>query len=272
MDSTLGLADHLLPGTDRGALATVIRTSGSAPQRPGARLLLRSDGSTGGTVGGGKLEQLVLRELQALLDAGGSRLIKVQLTRDLGMCCGGEMEVFLEVLEPSPRLYLFGAGHVAQATARFAPRVGFHVSVVDDREELNTSDRFPGAELVLLDPPQALRRDRVRCDQGAFLVICTHDHRLDSDTLLACVDKDYAYLGMIGSRRKVLKTFARVQQQLPEADLSRVRAPIGLDLGGHTPEEIGLAITAELVLVRRGGTALPMCEREAGVLGHPKRA
>jgi xanthine dehydrogenase accessory factor len=248
----------ILDRGERGALATVTRVSGSAPQVPGAKMALTPDGSQVGTVGGGRIEQIVLEAMRHTMSDGQTRTIKKHLAQDLGMCCGGQMEIFVEPIESRPQLILFGAGHVAKPTAQFASDVGFEVTVVDPREEQNNEERFPGARHVLMEPDEAVRRGTLPFGPDTLIVVVTHDHRLDEEALRVCLPKPRRYLGMIGSKRKVIRVFERVQARSPEADLSDVRAPVGLDLGAHTPEEIALSIVSELVAVRRGGTGKPM--------------
>lgn len=249
------IASALIALMDRGesaALATVIRTAGSTPQIVGARLLLQSDGTRIGTVGGGRIEEVVLEALRETLADGRARRVTRHLGRDLGMCCGGEMELFVERIEARPSLLLFGAGHVAKPTAALATRVGFEVTVVDDREELLTAERFPDCHLVLADPPEAIRARMVRFGPATYVVVCTHDHRLDEEALSACLDQPRAYLGMIGSKRKVLQIAKRVRQRKPDARLTGIAAPIGLDIGAETPDEIAVSIVAELIATRHG--------------------
>src|SRR5687767_13217564 len=138
-------------------------------------MLLRPDGSTVGTVGGGRIEQVVLEALAETLADGRCRTVKKHLGRDLGMCCGGEMEVFVEPIESRPQLILFGAGHVAQPTAAFASRVGFEVTVVDAREEQNTAERFPEMRRVALEPAEAVKSGGLPFGEDAYVVITTHD-------------------------------------------------------------------------------------------------
>lgn len=250
VEVTEALLEVLRSGA-RGALATVIRAAGSTPQRPGARLLLRADGALIGTVGGGAIEQCVIEALRECLRDGAPRVLTRDLGRDLGMCCGGRMEVFVEPIEGAPRLVIFGAGHVAKATAAIARTVGFAITVVDDREELNDEARFPGCARVLAEPREA--RDRVAPTANDWLLVVTHDHRLDEEALDLYATLPHAYLGVIGSRRKLVRILQRIRARrgaLPP--LERVYAPVGLRLGAVTPEEIAVSIVGELIALRHG--------------------
>jgi xanthine dehydrogenase accessory factor len=244
---------EVLTGAERGALATVVRVSGSTPQRPGARLLLRADGTILGTVGGGAIEAQVLEALARARASGQSELLVRDLGHELGMCCGGRMEIFIEALTPTARLWLLGAGHVAKPLAAFANDLGFSVTVVDDREELNTAERFPACERRLLDPTDVLQREPL--GPLDWVVIVTHDHALDQRALELSMLTDARYIGLVGSRRKVLRIVQRLTAKGSKLDLERVYAPIGLDLGAVGPEEIALSIAAELVALRRGKAA-----------------
>ncbi len=243
----------LIQSGGRGALATVVRTSGSTPQQPGAKLLLLPDGSTLGTVGGGAIEYAVLAELRAAAASGGSRLRAWNLAQDLGMCCGGRMEVFIEAIQPAPRLTIFGAGHVARATAPLALSIGFEVRVVDEREELNTPERFPGCNLELRDPAALLKATPLT--ENDWVLIATHDHQLDEEVLGLCLHQHTRYLGLVGSRRKLLRIAQRLLQKEPSLSFEGLHAPVGLDLGAIGPEEIAISIAAELVAVKRGKVA-----------------
>lgn len=234
----------------RGALATVIRTSGSTPQQPGARLLLTPEGELWGTVGGGAIEEEVRSALAACLTDGRPRTLTRDLGQDLGMCCGGRMEVFVEAVCGMPRLVIFGAGHVGQATARVARSVGFEVVVVDDRDELNTAARFPECERILAEPAAATAE--VGATATDWLLVVTHDHRLDEEALATYAAGPHHYLGMIGSRRKVLRIVSRLAAADSVPPLERVYTPVGLDIGAVTPEEIAVSVVAELVALRRG--------------------
>ncbi len=226
-------------------------------------MLRRGDGSLVGTVGGGAIERAVIGALETVEVDGRARVVTFDLARDLGMCCGGRMEVFVERIEGRPRLVIFGAGHVGRAVAALAPSLGFSVTVVDDREELNSEERFAGAVRIHAEPREALAALAPREDD--WLLVTTHDHRLDEEALDTYARAPHAYLGMIGSRRKVYRILARIRARRGLPPLERVYAPVGLDLSAVSPEEIAISIAAELVALRhgRGGH-----ERGPGLGGH----
>jgi xanthine dehydrogenase accessory factor len=244
---TEALLDVLRSGR-RGALATVVRVSGSTPQSPGARLLLAADGTRVGTVGGGAVEEAVLERLEACRSSGRPELTVFDLGRDLGMCCGGRMEIFVEPVEAAQRLVIFGAGHVGKPTAAMARHVGFEVVVVDDREELLSAERFPECTLISAEPREAVGAVAPRPED--WLLIVTYDHRLDEEALDVYARLPHRYIGMIGSRRKVYRILQRIAARQGLPALERVYAPVGLDIGAVSPEEIAVSIVAELVALR----------------------
>lgn len=238
----------LLDSGEAGALATVVKASGSTPQVPGARLLLLAGDRHVGTVGGGAIERLVIEALHEVKKQGVSRLVARDLGRDLGMCCGGSMEIFIEPIVATPRLWIFGAGHVAQPTAALARSVGFEVVVVDERDELNVEERFPGCRREPVDPASAL--GRAKLGMRDWLLIVTHDHHLDEEALRAALAHEPRYIGVVGSRRKIYRLLERVAARLGALELERVYAPVGLDLGAISPQEIAVSIVAELIALR----------------------
>jgi xanthine dehydrogenase accessory factor len=166
----------------------------------------------------------------------------------------GESLILIEPVLPAETVYLFGAGHVAQPTARLAAFVGFRVRVVDDRAEFANAERFREAEevRVVTDFSSALKGFTI--DRSAFIVIVTRGHLHDKTVLMQALRTEAAYIGMIGSRRKRDHIFnALLKQGFTQADLKRVHSPIGLDIGAETPEEIALSIVAELVQARAQG-------------------
>jgi xanthine dehydrogenase accessory factor len=235
------------------ALATVVRTSGSTPRKATARMLVLADGQLIGTIGGGRVEKEVTDAARALLAEGAAarpKLLRYHLTHELAMCCGGEMEILLEPMVPEPPLVVCGGGHVARALVPLARSVGFAPIVVDDLEELASAERFPDA-VRLIDSFDVRDWTDVPLDERSYAVIVTRDHAQDQALLEQLIARELAYLGLIGSRRKVEMFKQRLIARGVAAErLQRLHAPIGLDIGAQTPEEIAVAIVAELIQTR----------------------
>jgi xanthine dehydrogenase accessory factor len=235
---------------------TVVRANGSTPQRAGAKMLVFADGRTIGTIGGGCYENDAFWKARDALVTGRSSLLRYELNDDFaqenGLVCGGQMDVHVDPLAPTPHLYVIGAGHVGHQLGRMAPDAGFRVHVVDDRDKFANAERFPQAVEVVVDSiPEWLHRTEL--PQSAYVVVVTRGHTHDLDAMRALAARDLKYLGLIGSRAKVRRIFdLLLEEGLPPECLSRVRAPIGLDIGAVTPVEIAISIMAELVAVRRG--------------------
>ena len=240
----------------RAAFATVIEVAGSTPRVAGARMLVYPDGRIVGTIGGGELERRAIALAVETADSGIPQRLVVHTTRDLGMCCGGRMEVYVEPLMARMPITLFGAGHVAQATAPMLVALEFEVTVVDDRPELLTAQRFPGARLVEADPVTHAQSLPGGDDQ--WWLVFTHDHKRDQDVVEALLPLPCAWLGMIGSQAKVARFLTRYRAAgMDERLLTKLCAPVGLDIGSETPAEIAVSIAAELVRVRRYSMSAP---------------
>ncbi|HLT30023.1 MAG TPA: xanthine dehydrogenase accessory protein XdhC [Myxococcaceae bacterium] len=234
--------------------ATVVSVSGSTPGKPGAKLLLLEDGSIRGTIGGGAIEQQVLEAARELLNASGgpeTRLLETHLTHELAMCCGGKMTLFLERVGRTEELVLFGAGHVGKELASAAARVGFRVTVVDERAEWATPERFPEAAAIRVEDPLEVAKG-LAGGPGVHVIITTHDHALDQSLVEALLERPSAYLGVIGSRRKSLRFRQRLEAAGFTAEaIEKLRSPIGLDIGAVTPAEIAVSVVAEFIRLRR---------------------
>ena len=251
-----------LQALDRGedaALVTIVSTQGSTPQRVGARMLVFADGRIVGTIGGGCYENDAAGKARESLRTRKAGLARYDLSDALaeenGLICGGRMEVFIEPLEPSPRLVIVGAGHVSQHVAGMAASVGFRVHVLDDREAFANRDRFPAAaEVTVADIAGFLAGAEL--PPTAFVVVVTRGHTHDLAAVRALSGRPLRYVGMIGSRAKVARVFDALRAEGVAPDwLEEVHAPIGLQIGAVTPEEIAVSIVAELVAVRRGADA-----------------
>lgn len=242
----------LLDAGAAGALCTVVAAVGSSPQKLGSKMLVRTDGSIVGTVGGGAIEAATLERAVAVLSTGRAEVFRAHLTRDLAMCCGGRMEIFVEPIGLRPWLLIFGGGHVGAALCDVATVAGFRVHVVDGREEFASPTRHSSAEATTCAEPTDVVSE-LPWGPECYSVILTHDHRLDEDLLLRCLEHDSRYLGMIGSRAKVHRILHRLRARGVDVDKAKqLRAPIGLAIGGREPGEIAVAVVAELVAIRRG--------------------
>jgi xanthine dehydrogenase accessory factor len=244
---------------DRGepaALVTIVSTTGSTPQRVGAKMLVFADGRTVGTIGGGCYENDAFGKARHAITTRAPQLVHYELSDDFaqetGLICGGQMDVYIEPIEPSPELYVIGAGHVGFHLARVAHEVGFRVHVVDDREKFANAERFPTAtEILVEDIPAWIARTNL--PPYAYVVIVTRGHTNDLEALRGLAPRELRYLGLIGSRAKVARIYAELAaDQLPAEALRRVHAPIGLDIGAVTPQEIAVSIVAELIAVKHG--------------------
>ncbi|MEI6668074.1 MAG: XdhC/CoxI family protein [Acidobacteriota bacterium] len=246
---------------ERAALVTIVATRGSTPQRVGAKMLVFDDGRSVGTIGGGCYEADATGKAREIIGSRKAQVVRYDLADDVaeehGLICGGQMEVFIEPLDPSPDVYLIGAGHVSQHVATFAHALGFRVHVVDDRTAFANAERFPDAAHVVVEPIADWLR-QAHLAPTAYVVIVTRGHVHDLAAMQALSGRTLGYVGMIGSRAKVVRIREALMQSGVEAWwLDTVRAPIGLRIGAVTPEEIALSIVAELVAVRRGAIAAP---------------
>mgnify|MGYP001043688889 CR=1 FL=1 len=240
-------------GARRGvaaAMATVLERHGSAPGTPGQKLYLAAAGSCIGTVGGGAVERAVLESLVAMVrDAGAKHEVRTfKLGAELGMCCGGRLVVLVEPIAALVPSLVVGAGHIATAVAPLLAKVGFAVTVVDARETWGEEGRIEGVRCVAGEYDE-VGRD---VDPSGVCLVMTHDHALDQRAIEWALRRGFAYVGGVGSRAKAERTRQRLEAKgFAEADRARVRMPIGVDIGARTPDEIAVAIAAELIAWRK---------------------
>lgn len=239
------------------AVVTIVESDGSTPRSSG-KMMVFADGQIRGTVGGGALEMLARRDAADALRSGSNALRRYDLngeTSNTGMTCGGSMTVFIEVYRANPLLVMCGAGHVGGSLIRAARLAGFDVLLVDDRPEELIAENIALADRFL--PVKDFEADlkSATIEPGAFYVIATHGHAHDGAALAAALTKEGAYVGMIGSRKKIGALFARLRERgFTDEQLSAVYTPIGLDLGGETPGEISISIISEILMVKNGRT------------------
>jgi xanthine dehydrogenase accessory factor len=242
----------------RGALATIVHTNGSIPSYESSRMLVREDGSIAGTIGGGCVEADVWAAAKEVMQKEIPRKMVFTLnheaTYDSGLICGGTLEIFVEPILPQPAVYLFGGGHVSIAVANAASAVGFAISVVDDRETFANAQRFPMAQSIHTNFAEAF--ENIQPNASTYLIIVTRGHKADMRVLAWAVRTGARYVGMIGSKRKVLAVYKALENEgyRPE-ELARVYAPMGLDIGALSPEEIAVSVVAELIAIRRNAAS-----------------
>lgn len=239
----------------RGAVATIVNVRGSIPSFKTAKMLVRDDGSIVGTIGGGCVEAEVWQAAREVMETERPRTLKFDLNNDpkfdTGLVCGGTLEIFIEPILPPAELYIFGAGHVATSLYKVAGIAGFDITVIDDREGYANRERFPDAQQVIAEDFDKATA-QIAPSESSYIVIVTRGHRDDMRVLRWAVQTQARYVGMIGSKRKTITIFEELKKEgLPAQLFDRVHAPIGLDIGAITPEEIAVSITAELIAKRR---------------------
>jgi len=239
----------------RGAIATIVNVRGSVPSFETAKMLIRDDGSIVGTVGGGCVEAEVWQAAREVMESEKPRTLTFDLNQspkyDTGLVCGGTLDIFIEPVLPAALLFIFGAGHIGRSLCAVAGNAGFDVTVVDDRNRYANHECFPDARQVICENfDEAM--SKMSPTETSYIVIVTRGHRDDMRVLRWAVRTQARYIGMIGSKRKTITIFRElVKEGVQEHLFDRVHAPIGFDIGAITPEEIAVAITAELIAVRR---------------------
>ena len=252
------VVDFLKSGK-RVALCTVIEKRGSGPRDIGAKIVVNENGELIGTIGGGNLERILVQEALKSIKEGKSKKIVFSLREHVekegvvktGLICGGEITIFIDIIEPKPRLIIIGSGHVGYPLAKLADMLGFEIVVVDDNKELATKERFPMAKEILVgDFTEIL--DKVKVQPNDFVVIVHGEPEHDYLALKKMLEKNVRYIGLLGSKVKVAKFKERLKKEgLSESAFGNLYAPVGLDIGAQTPEEIGISILAQIIKIRR---------------------
>jgi xanthine dehydrogenase accessory factor len=237
------------------ALATIVEVNGSIPSYESAKMLVREDGSIAGTIGGGCVEAEVWTAAREVIDSERPKKLKFSLShdaaQDTGLICGGQLEVFVEPVVPQPRAFIFGAGHISKSLCQIASIAGFWTAVIDDRESFASRERFPGADEVHAGEYEQII-PTLDITASSYVVIVTRGHRDDLRVMRLALGTQARSISMIGSKRKVLGIVRELEKEgVTQADLQRVFAPMGLDIGALTPEEIAVSVVAELIALRR---------------------
>ncbi len=238
------------------ALVSIIGSSGSSPGKKGAIMLVKSDGEICGTVGGGNLEHTAITEALSCIESGKSRELRYTLNAngELGMTCGGEVRLFIKVFGSQPKLVVVGGGHIGLELYKIGVHQGFQTVIFDNRPELTTEHRFPGAQLfVSVDIPAALMEYSLTSD--CYVAIATSSHETDRLSLEAVAESDAAYIGMVGSIKKIAGTLNYLLSKgVSREKIDRLYTPMGLNIASIQPKEIALSIMSEILLVKNNGS------------------
>jgi xanthine dehydrogenase accessory factor len=237
------------------ALATIVQVNGSIPSYESAKLLVREDGSMLGTIGGGCVEAEVWNVARDVMQNERPRHMNFSLGQDAaydnGLICGGQLSVFIEPVVPQPRLYIFGAGHISKSISKIATLAGFATVIVDNREAFANPERFPEADEIFAEEYEDVF-PKLPIRDTSYLVIVTRGHRDDMRVMRWAVGTNAKYIAMIGSKRKVIGVVKELEKEgIPREAFERAFAPMGLDIGAITPEEIAVSIVAEMIAMRR---------------------
>ncbi|MDP1714906.1 MAG: XdhC family protein [Anaerolineales bacterium] len=248
-------------GNGCATLCTVTSSEGSTPRHVGSKMLVYPDGKFIGSVGGGDLEHRVLDEAWMAISDGQARLLHYNMADpsrgDPGVC-GGQVEVFVEPILPSPLLVVIGAGHVGKAVVHLAKWLGFRVAVCDDRAEFCTPEVTPGADAYYPVTMDKLT-DHIKIDKHTILILTTRGSNVDVAGLAPLLDSTAAYIGVIGSRRRWATTVKALKAKgISGGKIARVHSPMGLELQAETPVEIAVSIMAEVMMLKAKGTGKPM--------------
>ena len=239
----------------KGALATIIQVQGSIPSYESSKILVRDDGSIVGTVGGGCVEADIWSAAKDVMREERPRRLHFDLNNnpryDEGLICGGSLDIFIEPILATPTAYIFGGGHISLSLSKVADLAGFDTKVIDDREAFANPERFPDASETHAGPWQEAF-SKLKVNDFSYVVIVTRGHKGDLECLRWALDTPARYIGMIGSKRKVISTFKELEKEgMSTQKLKQVHAPVGLDLGAITPEEIAVSIVGQMIAVRR---------------------
>ena len=255
-DHTSSLLKMIEQVLQRGEIALVV-TLVSGPEKIGAKLLVLESGDRFGSLGDPELDSIVMSHAARFFSSREeTRMLRVsELAPDYP--AAKEIALLFERLQPAPRLVVCGAGHVGAALARLAAFTGYHATLLDDRAEFLKRDRFPERqiELVVIEDWSSAVREAVGDGRGVSVAVVTRGHNEDEQCMQAVVPANPDYVGLIGSKRRTSIVIDRLRDAgVPEEQLKKIHAPIGLDIGAVSPEEVALAILAEIVAERRGGT------------------
>src|SRR3984893_7942065 len=239
----------------KSAIATIVQVRGSIPSFESAKLLVREDGSMIGTIGGGCVESEVWNAAREVIETEKPKHLSFNLGQDAaydnGLICGGQLDVFVEPVIPPPHAFIFGAGHISKSLSKVAALAGFATTIIDNRDTFANRARFPEADEIFAEEYEEVC-PKLPINETSYIVIVTRGHRDDMRVLRWAVDTQARYIAMIGSKRKVINVVKELETDgIPRERMERIHAPMGLEIGAVSPEEIAISVVAEMIAVRR---------------------
>jgi len=243
-------AQELISNNQQFVICIITATSGSVPRKAGSKMIVLPDKTSFGTIGGGNIEYQAINFCSEVLQKGLSEIKKYKLEEDLGMQCGGYMEVYFEPFNPAINLYIFGAGHIGKNLAKYANGLGFKATLIDNRTGIYDQSEIPGIAFINEDYFDAI--DSLSFTGRDFFAIVTHKHIHDEEILNVLAQKPFAYLGMIGSKKKVAEVKSRLIESklFDDETIERINMPMGIKFNAQTPEEIAISIIAKIIDIR----------------------
>jgi xanthine dehydrogenase accessory factor len=251
----LEIAAKMISAGMKFAMVTIIKAHGSTPRKAGSRMIVHLDGVVDGSIGGGAVERLAIDSALESMKSGEIEYLKLNLNdfkqESTGMICGGNVELMIEPFGYIPRLLMFGGGHVAQPTAMLAHKVGFPVTIFDQREDWANEERFPAMEITHGATEEIAKN--ISTIKDDFIIVMTHCHDDDYQVITRVLRKPFYYLGVIGSEHKAIEIKKELSSDgFSDDEIRRMTCPIGLKIGSHTPDEIAISVAAQLVEKLKG--------------------
>ncbi len=258
----------------KSALATIVQVNGSIPSFESAKMLVREDGTFVGTIGGGCVEAEVWTAAREVMDTEKPKHLTFSLGQDAaydnGLICGGQLNVFVEAVIPQPRAFIFGAGHISKSLSKVARLAGFETVIADNREAFANKERFPEADEIYSDEYEDAF-PKLAINQTSYIVIVTRGHRDDMRVLRWAISTPAKYIAMIGSKRKTIAIVHELEREgIPREAFERIFAPMGLEIGAVTPEEIAVSVVAEMIAVRRAPASTEWKSAAKSVFAHER--
>ncbi len=250
MENLYTTLDKLAKNGTPAALCTLVDSSGSTPRKAGSKMIVMHDKTIVGTIGGGNLENLVIQEAVKCIDTNKTGLYHFNLDADAGMSCGGNASVFIEPVATQKKLLIFGAGHIGSFLAKMAVMLDFSVTLIDERPEIFKEDLPPSVRKIIKPHAEAIAE--LNTDLNTFVCVITHKHDYDKEIIAAMGSLNLGFLGMIGSKRKILTISKELSEKniLTAEQLERINWPLGVGIACQTPEEIAVSVLAKLVDTR----------------------